>query len=229
MTTHTHVTTQTRVTTHTRYHTHINTHKHTLSHTHVTTYIQACIFAPGLALRNGPLTCSRHLMRSPGAMMAVVNTPDSIPAANSWWYLEGPTEDEALPTPQRVKIFLQFYCKLYSTLVPFVGVLYKCILIGWRQTHTGVYTQSLTSGSRLEFSAEASCPCRNQRSRRRTSESLRWLELPCPCTSLLSPVHEQKIKINKKIATNTLNIYICLSLYTPTSLASVFLKQSKVP
>lgn len=35
-----------------------------------------------------PLTCSRHLMRSPGAMMAVVNTPDSIPAANSWGYLQ---------------------------------------------------------------------------------------------------------------------------------------------
>lgn len=28
-------------------------------------------------------------MRSPGAMMAVVNTPDSIPAANSCGYLQG--------------------------------------------------------------------------------------------------------------------------------------------
>lgn len=28
-------------------------------------------------------------MRSPGAMMAVVNTPDNIPAANSCGYLQG--------------------------------------------------------------------------------------------------------------------------------------------
>lgn len=40
-----------------------------------------------ICIRKRPPTCRRHLIRSPGAMIAVVKTPDSIPAANSCGYL----------------------------------------------------------------------------------------------------------------------------------------------
>lgn len=32
---------------------------------------------------NFSYTCNKHLIRSPGAMITVVNTPDNIPAANN--------------------------------------------------------------------------------------------------------------------------------------------------
>lgn len=58
--------------------------KHTHGHTHFevkchNSVCGACGFS---------FTCSKHLILSPGAMMAVVNTPDSIPAANNCGYLK---------------------------------------------------------------------------------------------------------------------------------------------
>ena len=49
---------------------------------------QQTVIYSRLCTNTWPLTCRRHLMRSPGVMMAVVNTPDNIPAANSCGYLQ---------------------------------------------------------------------------------------------------------------------------------------------
>jgi len=39
---------------------------------------------------NPDSTCSKHLILSPGVMMAVVNTPASMPALKYWKYLQQP-------------------------------------------------------------------------------------------------------------------------------------------
>ena len=54
------------------------------------------------------LTCRRHLIRSPGAMITVVKTPASIPALNSWKYLS-----KRKTTTQKVKSVCSLF--FYST------------------------------------------------------------------------------------------------------------------
>lgn len=101
-------------------------------------------------------------MRSPGVMMAVVNTPDNIPAANSCGYLQ-----ETEPS------------RTITTRAPET------------RAAPPETEPSPTSGYHQGFSVVASCPTRIQRNRRRTWVWLQWWGRPCLYRAPLYPAREE--------------------------------------
>ena len=121
-----------------------------------------------------PLTWSRHLMRSPGAMMAVVKTPESMPAAKSWGYLGGRRAQGGLFIPQtRGREGARERAR------------------EWEQVEL-LDDSSPTWGCRRGFSAVTSCQGQSRRNRPQTWASLQWWGQPCLYTGLSYPVMEGK-------------------------------------